>query len=92
MDNVGLGSVGCNTLVYVIHKQNAQVLCMDIIVKPQPYTNEQIQMLPSLAAKYGMEIKTRLNASIGSAALFRIIFISVTSFTTNLRVKWILLR
>jgi hypothetical protein len=52
---VGPGSVGYNTLVYVIHNQNAQVLCMDINVKPQPFTNEQIQQLPSLGAKYGTE-------------------------------------
>lgn len=37
------------------HNQNAQVLCMDINVKPQPFTNEQIQQLPSLGAKYGTE-------------------------------------
>ena len=29
----------------------------DISVKPPPFTNEQIQELPSLAAKYGMEIR-----------------------------------
>jgi mannose-6-phosphate isomerase-like protein (cupin superfamily) len=29
----------------------------DINVKPPPFTNEQIQKLPSLAAKYGMEIR-----------------------------------
>ena len=29
----------------------------DINIKPPPFTNEQIQKLPALAAKYGMEIK-----------------------------------
>ena len=29
----------------------------DINIKPPPFTNEQIQKLPTLAAKYGMEIK-----------------------------------
>jgi hypothetical protein len=29
----------------------------DINVKPPPFINEQIQKLPSLAAKYGMEIR-----------------------------------
>jgi len=29
----------------------------DISVKPPPYTKEQIQKLPSLVAKYGMEIR-----------------------------------
>lgn len=55
--NSSWGSVWCITLVYVIHNQNAQVLSMDINVMPQPFTNEQIQKLPSLAAKYGMEIR-----------------------------------
>ena len=41
--------------IVVIHNQNAQVLCMDINVKPQPFTNEQIQQLPSLGVKYGPE-------------------------------------
>ena len=29
----------------------------DINIKPPPFTNEQIQKLPTLASKYGMEIK-----------------------------------
>ena len=29
----------------------------DINIKPSPFTNEQIQKLPALAAKYGMEIR-----------------------------------
>ena len=29
----------------------------DIDVKPPPYTNEQIQKIPNLVAKYGMEIR-----------------------------------
>jgi hypothetical protein len=29
----------------------------DINIQPPPFTNEQKQKLPSLAAKYGMEIK-----------------------------------
>ena len=35
-------------------------ICMevsDINIKPSPFTNEQIQKLPTLASKYGMEIK-----------------------------------
>jgi hypothetical protein len=30
---------------------------LEINVKPPPYTKEQIEMIPSLAAKYGMEIR-----------------------------------
>jgi N-acetyl-anhydromuramyl-L-alanine amidase AmpD len=29
----------------------------EINVKPPPYTKEQIEKIPSLAAKYGMEIR-----------------------------------